>query len=72
MIAVPPALTLRSSTLRLLERFRKAAGAVVWAGTPPTLVDARLSEAARLLAAECAAAPKPDPNWRELVARRGA
>jgi hypothetical protein len=51
---VPPMVTIRSTTLRLLEKFAKAGGTVVFVGEPPKYVDALPSEAAVELAAGCA------------------
>ena len=52
-VVVPTAFTLRSSTLKLLDQFRKAGGLVVFIGDIPELVDAVPSDAARKLAAKC-------------------
>ncbi len=52
-VVVPSLLTLRASTLALLQRFRKAGGLVIFAGDLPELVDARPSDAAKTLAAAC-------------------
>ena len=52
-VVVPSALTLRASTLALLQRFRKAGGLVLFAGDLPDLVDARPSDAAKTLATAC-------------------
>ncbi|MFO7871065.1 MAG: glycosyl hydrolase [Kiritimatiellia bacterium] len=57
-VIVPPLLTIRSSTLRLLGRFRKAGGTVVFAGEPPRYVDALPSGEARQFAAKCRRAPR--------------
>ena len=56
-VAVPPMLTIRGSTLRLLKRFRDAGGTVVFAGAPADHIDARPSPAAADLARACAKAP---------------
>lgn len=53
-VVVPPMLTLRSSTLSLLSRFREAGGQVVFAGKPAPLVDAMPNRAAIALAKACA------------------
>ncbi|MCL5270358.1 MAG: hypothetical protein M1457_07385, partial [bacterium] len=57
-VLVPPLLTIRPSTLRLLEAFRQAGGKVVFAGEPPAAVDGAASDAARRLAGECERAPR--------------
>lgn len=38
-VIVPPLLTMRESTLRRLEAFRKAGGRLIFLGAPPTLMD---------------------------------
>ncbi|MCJ7544380.1 MAG: hypothetical protein MUP47_07430 [Phycisphaerae bacterium] len=55
---VPPMLTIRSSTVALLRRFRSAGGCVVFAGEAPAHVDAQPSSAALELAASCTRAPR--------------
>ena len=57
-VVVPPMLTIRSSTLALLRRFRSAGGCVVFAGDPPACADARPSPAALELAAQCLRPPR--------------
>lgn len=52
-VVVPPMLTIRATTLDLLEAFADAGGRVVFAGEPPTLVDAATSDRAQELAARC-------------------
>jgi len=64
---VPPMRTIRSSTLRLLQRFREAGGVVVFAGDAPRHVDAEPSEAARELAARCVASPAEGPELADAV-----
>ncbi len=43
VVIVPPCLTLRKTTVGLLDRFRKAGGAVILLGPPPELMDGRPS-----------------------------
>jgi hypothetical protein len=50
-VLVPPLVTVRASTLALLERFARAGGTVVFAGEAPDYVDALPSDAAHELAA---------------------
>ncbi|NLX59419.1 MAG: hypothetical protein GXY74_10075 [Phycisphaerae bacterium] len=57
VVVVPPMLTIRRSTLKLLAAFRRAGGTVVFAGTPPTWVDAEASDEAVRAAAECTRTP---------------
>ncbi|MDO9542968.1 MAG: glycosyl hydrolase, partial [Kiritimatiellia bacterium] len=54
-VLVPPLVTIRSSTLALLSRFRSAGGLVVFLGRPPEYVDALLSQAAVELFRKCEA-----------------
>jgi hypothetical protein len=68
---VPALLTVRSSTLKLLEEFRAAGGRVVFAGEPAAHVDAEPSDAARLLAARCASAPAAGPGLAAAVEAAG-
>jgi hypothetical protein len=56
-VVVPPMLTIRSSTLALLEKFRAAGGRIVFAGQPAKLVDGEPSPAAKSLADCCVRAP---------------
>ena len=57
VVVVPRMTTIRSSTLALLERFRRAGGQVVFAGAPPAFVDAAPSNAPEALAARSARVP---------------
>lgn len=59
--------TLRSSTLELLRRFREAGGQVVFAGPPPTHLDAQRSEEPLALQARCTAVPLADEPLVESV-----
>ncbi len=49
-IVVPPVVTLRGTTVELLEAFVDSGGQVIFAGEPPALVDAAPSEVAQELA----------------------
>ena len=53
VVVVPGLLTIRSSTLDRLERFRDAGGQIVFAGHVPSLVDAEVSDRAEKLAGRC-------------------
>ncbi|MCK9221052.1 MAG: hypothetical protein M0Q40_00240 [Limnochordia bacterium] len=44
VVVVPPMITLRSSTLKLLTRFVQAGGDVLFVGEVPTMIDGRKSE----------------------------
>ena len=46
-VLVPPLLTIRSTTLELLEKFQAAGGTVVYIGEAPSRVDAELSDRAK-------------------------
>ena len=52
-ILVPPCITLRSSTLKILEDFRAAGGDVIFAGDVAPLCDAEPSKRAAKLASNC-------------------
>jgi len=54
VIVVPEMLTVRSSTLKLLNEFAGQGGKVIFAGSPAQYVDGESSEAMRLLAGICA------------------
>jgi hypothetical protein len=70
-VIVPPLLTIRASTLKLLEEFRAAGGAVIFAGTPARYVDSVFSPSAADLAARCLAAPPAGAGLADAVAARG-
>ena len=57
VILVPNCLTMRSSTVDLLEAFRKAGGRVIFTGKTPYLESARPSERVRKLVDECEYVP---------------
>jgi hypothetical protein len=72
-VIVPPMLTIRSSTVALLRRFRSAGGCVIFAGDPPGHVNARPSRAAADLAARCLCTPRKGKELlraAEAAARR--
>lgn len=52
-VVVPRMLTMRSSTLRLLNRFAEAGGTIVFADDPPPRIDCIPSGAAARLASRC-------------------
>ncbi len=66
-VVVPAMLTIRSSTLALLERFREAGGCVVFAGEPAGFVDAVPSDKARGLASRAVTAPAAGPELAAAV-----
>ena len=60
-VLVPPATTIRSTTLILLKRFRAAGGQVVFLDKPPAYVDALPSKSAAAFAGTCTiAANRPE------------
>lgn len=65
MILVPCCITLRSSTLRFLEKFVKKGGKVVFVGDCPSFVDAKPSDAVRTLYAQ---SRHVDVDREEIVA----
>lgn len=56
-VLVPPLITMRTSTLKLLKRFQKAGGTVVFAGPACKYLDAMPSEKVKTFAACCVSAP---------------
>ena len=64
VVVVPPMLTLRASTVRLLREFRGIGGTVVFTGKPPRHVDAIESGDVIALSARCATVP---PTGKKLV-----
>ncbi|MBN1557028.1 MAG: hypothetical protein JW951_02645 [Lentisphaerae bacterium] len=68
---VPPLRTIRGSTVRLLDRFRRRGGTVIFAGNAPDHVDARPSRAAAALAERCLNAPAKGAALARAVAPRG-
>ncbi|MCL5745476.1 MAG: hypothetical protein M1541_16390 [Acidobacteria bacterium] len=57
VVVVPKMTTIRSSTLKALDEFRRAGGTVVFAGDPPQFVDAVKSPAAAELAGRARRVP---------------
>ncbi|NLE80269.1 MAG: hypothetical protein GX610_11930, partial [Rhodococcus sp.] len=70
-VVVPPTITLRSSTLSLLEKFADAGGTVVFAGAAPEYVDAVASSAGAELAQRCVRAPAVGAELVDAVAATG-
>lgn len=64
-VLVPPLKTIRSSTLKILKRFSKVGGRVVFSGSVPEFVDVVPSDAALALARTCCTVPH---SPRRLVA----
>lgn len=56
-VVVPPLLTIRGTTLKLLKKFKAAGGVVVFAGTVAEYLDAKPSKAVREFAATCIKTP---------------
>lgn len=57
VILVPPMLTIRSTTLDILERFAENGGNIIFAGDAPRLADGKHSERALELCKKCTAVP---------------
>ncbi len=55
VVVVPPSITLRGSTVELLERFRDGGGKLLFVGRRPDRVDAQLDERPAVLAGKSAA-----------------
>ncbi len=66
-VLVPPQLTMRATTLALLEQFAAAGGTVVFAGEPAAYVDACASPAVAAFAAGCPRAPHEGPELVRAV-----
>lgn len=65
--------TMRAATLALLQQLRDAGGTVIFAGEPPTHLDAQPSELPRHTAAACVAVPRErDALVRAVRAAGGA
>jgi len=56
-VVVPPLITMRGTTLRLLKRFAAAGGTVIFAGKAAEYVDAVASDAAAKFAVDCVKTP---------------
>ena len=66
-VVVPPTLTIRRTTLALLERFRKAGGTVIFAGSPAAHVDGKPAAGAAELAAACVRTSARGPRLVKAV-----
>jgi hypothetical protein len=66
-VVLPPMRTIRGSTLDLLERFRRAGGRVVFAGSPADHVDARADARAAEFAKTCLRTPGRGAKIAEAV-----
>lgn len=62
VVAVPPMLTMRRSTLDLLDAFRRAGGEVVFGGPPPANIDGDPAPDAAALADRCVRTPPRGPR----------
>ncbi|MCD9021487.1 glycosyl hydrolase [Cohnella silvisoli] len=56
-VLVAGLMTMRSSTVRLLEQFLAAGGSIIFAGEPPKYVDALPSDTARIVASQAVQVP---------------
>jgi hypothetical protein len=66
-ILLPPMITVRSSTLKLLAEFREAGGKIVFAGKPPKYVDSILSKQAVDISKLCGKAAASGGGLAEAV-----
>ncbi|MCX7847546.1 MAG: glycosyl hydrolase [bacterium] len=62
VVIVPPLLTMRSSTLALLQRFKDAGGLIVFAGPPAPMLDAEPAQNVKKFAALCVRTPAKGPK----------
>ena len=69
-VVVPPCVTLRSSTVKLLEQFHAAGGLVAFVGEIPQYVDTTPSDRAAKLAESARKLPAAGPELRNLLAGR--
>jgi len=67
-VVVPKMLTMRSSTLKLLQKFRQAGGKVVFAAEPTRHIDAKPSEAGEAFSRSCRRVPSPGKALAEALA----
>jgi len=67
VVVVAGAETLRDTTMQLLRDFRKAGGTVVFAGTPPTHLDALPSSEPAAFAAAGPNVPEPGPALVQTI-----
>ena len=74
LVIVPPAITLRSSTLELLRKFKDSGGKVLFIGRQPTHLDAKPAKALSAFVSKCDAcgdnADQFVPKVQELLPRR--
>ncbi len=56
-VIVPECLTIRKTTLEILKKFAENGGTVIFAGSPPSLTDAKPSEEAADLSSKCIRVP---------------
>lgn len=68
-VLAPPMVTIRSSTLLLLQRFIEAGGTVIFAGDPAGYVDGEANDAAEVVARQAVCAPLQEAD---VVAAAGA
>lgn len=66
-VVVPESVTLRGTTVAMLERFRRTGGKLMFAGKPPELVDGKPSSKLKALVAESASATISDAALKALL-----
>lgn len=70
-VIVPDMITIRSTTLKLLETFRERGGKIIFLGRLPVMVDGHYSDRAQKLASECIHIGKSRSDlYRELESER--
>ncbi len=67
-VLVPSLITIRSTTLKLLGRFLKAGGRVIFAGAPPRFVDGERTDRAVAFASACEKVSVRGRAWVERLA----
>lgn len=68
-VVVPPMVTIRATTLRLLRQFSRMGGTVIFAGKPAKYVDALISGEAVELARQCTRAPAKGQRLVDAIPR---
>ena len=68
-VLVPPMTTMRASTLKLLKKFQRVGGQVIFAGDPPQYVEALPTNSVDVFAQQCARIAQPKgPELVQAVA----
>jgi hypothetical protein len=70
-VVVPELITMRKSTLKLLEEFKASGGEVVFIGTPAKYIEAESSDKITELASNCPSAQNIDSELISLIENKG-